>query len=210
MPPGTGQPFRSADGALVFELTPPGACHCGRSHVALAGDIDVSGIDRLSVALEWIRLSGHRLLVIDVSEVGFLSATGLGVLVRAARAHTAAGGSLQLARPTSMIERILLATRVYDLLIARPDPRCDTLGSAAESSDGGGFDRISRVLAGMPFPAMRWELLTQADYYGADHRSRTELAALPEGRYADMTAVHQALRRARRLPEPRRPAKGVN
>lgn len=199
---GTGLPFRSAQGASLFELTPADTCRCERSHVALSGEVDLAGVDRLTAALEWFRLAGHRDLVIDVSELRFLSATGLGVLTFAAHDYAAAGGRLTLARPTSMIDRVLVAANLGDLLVSAPEAACDCWEPVAESPQKidlavaapAVLDRISAVLAGLSFPAMRWQLLTQADYYGADHRSRSELAGLPEDRYADIEAVHRALR----------------
>lgn len=124
----------SAHAALLFQLTPPRDCRCQRSHVALSGEIDLAGVDRLTTALEWLRLAGHPLLVVDVSKVHFLSATGLGVLVRAALDYAADGGSLTLARPTSMIDRVLVAIGRHNLLIGQPDPRCDFRKPVAEGS----------------------------------------------------------------------------
>jgi hypothetical protein len=128
--------------------------------------------------------SGHHRLVVEMSEVQSLSAIGLGVVARAAREYAAAGGSLTLARPTSLISRVLVVTGLHGLLIGEPDANCDFWGPVAEApydTGRGTFDRISSVLEGVPFPAMRWQLVTHADYYGADHHSRGELAALPRG-----------------------------
>ena len=55
--------------------------------------------------------------------------------------------------------------------------------------------RLGHVLAGLGFPAVRWQLVAQADYYGADSRSRTELGRLPAaGPYRDLAAVISAVR----------------
>lgn len=54
--------------------------------------------------------------------------------------------------------------------------------------------RITKVLAGLDFPALRWQILAQADYYGADAQSSAELAALPIGIYKDLSAVIRAIR----------------
>jgi hypothetical protein len=49
--------------------------------------------------------------------------------------------------------------------------------------------RLADVLDAVRFPAMKWQLVTQADYYGADIRSRTELNQLPVGLYRDLDTV---------------------
>jgi hypothetical protein len=175
-------------------------------------------------------MDGHRMVVVDVSRLRFLSATGVGVLARAARAYADAGGGLTLVRPTSTITRLLAVTGLQGLLSVERDGRCgeqvalgprgrpgEQAGRAADravdlaaglgvgaADRGAGSEetaliRICAVLAGVTFPAMRWQLLAQADYYGADHRSRAELADLPEGRYADIATVQRALRQVRRL-----------
>jgi len=54
--------------------------------------------------------------------------------------------------------------------------------------------RLGHVLAGLRFPATRWQLVAQADYYGADSKSRTELGRLPAGLYRDLAAVISAIK----------------
>lgn len=54
--------------------------------------------------------------------------------------------------------------------------------------------RLADVLAGMPYPARTWQLVAQADYYGADRHTRTELSRLPSGTYRDLDAVVDMLR----------------
>lgn len=60
--------------------------------------------------------------------------------------------------------------------------------------------RISQVLAGIPFPAAKWQLIMEAEDYGADAATRAELWALPTGSYADLTAVLAALGLAAQVP----------
>jgi hypothetical protein len=62
----------------------------------------------------------------------------------------------------------------------RPEPDPDTV-------------RLAQVLSGLTFPALRWQLIAQADYYGADTKSRTELDRLPTGLYRDLAAVISAV-----------------
>jgi hypothetical protein len=52
---------------------------------------------------------------------------------------------------------------------------------------------VSQVLAGLVYPAAKWQVLMHAESYGADARTRAELWALPTVEYADLTDVLTAL-----------------
>jgi hypothetical protein len=56
-----------------------------------------------------------------------------------------------------------------------------------------GTGRVASTLAGLRFPAMRWQLIAEADYYGADAITRDELAGLPAQLYQDLATVTAAL-----------------
>jgi hypothetical protein len=64
--------------------------------------------------------------------------------------------------------------------VYRRNPRADVL-------------RIGQVLAGLEFPAAKWQLIMHAEDYGADAYTRAELWSLPLGTYADRGAVLAAL-----------------
>lgn len=49
--------------------------------------------------------------------------------------------------------------------------------------------RVSAVLADVSYPARTWQLITHADYYGADAVTRAELHHLPVDTYQDLAAV---------------------
>lgn len=49
--------------------------------------------------------------------------------------------------------------------------------------------RVRQVLAGLPFPAAKWQLIIYAEEYGADAATRSEIWALPVGTYPDLSAV---------------------
>ena len=53
--------------------------------------------------------------------------------------------------------------------------------------------RIGQVLDGLSFPAARWQVLAQADHYGADSVSRAQLSNLPVRTYPDLAEVLAAL-----------------
>jgi hypothetical protein len=53
--------------------------------------------------------------------------------------------------------------------------------------------RISQVLAGLDFPAAKWQLIMYAEEYGADSTTRADLWSLPTGVYTDLSRVLAAL-----------------
>lgn len=61
------------------------------------------------------------------------------------------------------------------------------------------------VLAGLDFPARRWEILTQADTYGADIVTTQRLRRLPtrEQPYRDVSDVVDTLARTAGRPDVR-------
>lgn len=61
-------------------------------------------------------------------------------------------------------------------------------------------ERVSQALAGMAFPAAKWQLIMHAEEYGADGATRAELWALPRGSYSDPTAVLAALAATHDMP----------
>ena len=54
-------------------------------------------------------------------------------------------------------------------------------------------ERVSQVLAGLVYPAAKWQILMHAENYGADAYTRAELWALSTGVYSDLGAVLRAL-----------------
>ncbi len=52
---------------------------------------------------------------------------------------------------------------------------------------------VTQVLRGLRFPAEKWQILTQADLYGADTATRQRMFALPVRLYRDCPDVARAL-----------------
>ena len=53
--------------------------------------------------------------------------------------------------------------------------------------------RVRHVLAGVTFPAAKWQLIIHAEDYGADATTRSDLWRLAAGVYPDIQAVLAAL-----------------
>lgn len=57
--------------------------------------------------------------------------------------------------------------------------------------------RLRHVLAGQQFPADRWQLIVDAELYGADTQTRYELQTLPPKRYISLAEVLSTIDSAR-------------
>ena len=70
--------------------------------------------------------------------------------------------------------------------------------------DNSGVDaeRVSQTLAGIAFPAAKWQLIMRVEEHGADATTRADLWALPTGSYRDLAAVLAALAAARASARP--------
>jgi hypothetical protein len=55
------------------------------------------------------------------------------------------------------------------------------------------ISQIAAVLADLTYPAAKWQVLAEADYYGANFEVRALLWALPLGRYDSFDTVRAAL-----------------
>lgn len=87
--------------------------------------------------------------------------------------------------------------RASDLRPA-PSPAVDPLAVALHQ-------RLSGILGGLAFPAPRWQVVTEAEWYGCDGVSRSMLDRLPDRTYAslpDLVAVLAAALNSRAAAAP--------
>jgi hypothetical protein len=74
------------------------------------------------------------------------------------------------------------------------------------------ISQVAKVLAGLSYPAAKWQIIAQADHYGPPQPIRAALWALPaERRYESFQDIREALlrrldtpARRSRAPQPRR------
>jgi anti-anti-sigma factor len=78
--------------------------------VVLTGELDLSSAPALASSLIGLVAQGHTHLVLDVADLTFIDASGLGVLVRVAKAARAAGGRITLLSPQPQVRRLLSIT----------------------------------------------------------------------------------------------------
>ena len=82
-----------------------------RATVAVRGELDMSGIDRVNRAFAEAE-EGTKLLVLDLSQLDFIDSTGLEVILRAARRAHDNGGRLVVSRPSRYVRRLLEMTAI--------------------------------------------------------------------------------------------------
>ena len=83
-----------------------------RTTVLLAGELDLSGVDRAREAIEQAEKHSAALLVLDLSQLDFIDSTGLEVILRAARRAHDEGRRLIVARPSRYVKRLLEMTAI--------------------------------------------------------------------------------------------------
>lgn len=74
--------------------------------VDVAGEIDALNVPKLWDVLEPLIEGGDGNLVIDLSRVGFIDSTGIGVVIRAMNALKERGGELSLRGPSPMTYQV--------------------------------------------------------------------------------------------------------
>lgn len=111
------QPSHTALSALRTEITEFGP---GSVSLHLGGDIDAANVARLRVLLGHLLTRELDLLVLDVSQVSFLSARGLAVLLDVREAAVRAGVDLRLVSGNRAVSRPLEAIGFADFF-ADPD-----------------------------------------------------------------------------------------
>jgi anti-sigma B factor antagonist len=88
----------------------------GRSIVYVRGELDVYTATLLRRSLAELIAGGARQVVIDLRDLSFISATGLGVLVGAAQRLRHHGGSLVLRSTTPSVRRLIELTGWNEVL----------------------------------------------------------------------------------------------
>lgn len=91
----------------------------GTTVVALSGEIDIATAERALARITAV--TTDACVVVDLSAVEFIDASGVNMLVRALRAATRAQHHLVLAGPSRQLSRILRVLGLGDVLTAHAD-----------------------------------------------------------------------------------------
>lgn len=93
--------------------------HGTAAAVLLSGDLDLDSAPRLRATLDRLVARGDRDVVVDVHELHFCGAVGLGILVATAQGLPP-GGALTLLGATGMLRRLLHITGVDEVVRVEP------------------------------------------------------------------------------------------
>ena len=104
--------------AVWFGIGPSSNTDLGT--LRLTGELDFSCADRLYAVLGGLRHEGRCHVLLDLSDLAFLSAAGVGALARAATDYADMGGSLVLTGPTRPVARMLALTGMHHLIRTTP------------------------------------------------------------------------------------------
>lgn len=124
--------------------------------VAVSGDIDIVTAPQLRAVVDAVIDRRHRSIVLDMGDVDFIDAAGLGVLADGARRAKASGGSLAIRRPSPMLTRMLEITGL-DGLVRIDLTQRHTRELAAEHTTVV-VDRVVNRAAGAPRPGLTHHL----------------------------------------------------
>ena len=91
----------------------------GRSIVYVRGELDVYTATLLRRALAELIAGGARAVVLDLRDLSFMSATGLGVLIGAARRLRHHGGSLVLRSTRPSVRKLIELLGWEEVLVER-------------------------------------------------------------------------------------------
>ena len=85
----------------------------GSNHVVeLAGELDLAGSANVSEELRRVEATDAQEIVLDVSELTFIDAAGIRVLLEAEARSRSDGGRLRVTQPQREVERVLQLTGV--------------------------------------------------------------------------------------------------
>jgi anti-anti-sigma factor len=93
---------------------------CDRSDdrivIALQGELDLDGVDRVTEELERAEASDARQIVLDLSGLTFMDSSGVRLIVCANLRSRANGDRLRLIRGSARVQRVFELTGVLDRL----------------------------------------------------------------------------------------------
>ena len=91
----------------------------------IVGELDLATVAVVRDAVESVPLIGVPRLVLDVTDLSFISAAGVRVALDAQRRLTQHGGRLVLRGPNALVRRVLQATRLDDQFEIDDEPLHD-------------------------------------------------------------------------------------
>lgn len=123
-----------------------------RAVLAVRGEMDLATAPELAAVMDAMIDGGHRSVVLDLAELDFLDAAGVGVIARGARRLKPSGGELTVRSPPAMVRRLLdLVGLTSAVRLETAGPELAQLGPEQPQgpslvSDDGGSEELARHL----------------------------------------------------------------
>lgn len=89
----------------------------GSARARLSGDLDIVTSEEVKRDLAQLVEGGHHSLALDLSDVGFVDSSGLGVFVAIHRLAEDQGGTFVVHEVPPQVQRLFDITRLGDLLV---------------------------------------------------------------------------------------------
>ncbi|MEO6885246.1 MAG: STAS domain-containing protein [Jatrophihabitantaceae bacterium] len=103
-----------------MDLTIAERIEAGHTVIAVSGEVDLHSAPQLRDRLNAALAERGAAVVLDLSEVGFLDSTGLGVLVAARAAANDGGGAIPLVCTQDRILKLFTITGLDDVFDVHP------------------------------------------------------------------------------------------
>jgi len=115
--------------------------------VGIRGEVDSLTAPALDALLGSVVDGGHADIVLDLGELDFMDASGLGVIARTSTRLRADGGALTIRAPSAMVRRILDITAMSELIeVGLPPSKPTRLGPEQRPGDDSG--RVGGISSG--------------------------------------------------------------
>jgi len=88
----------------------------GIKKVGLRGKLDIPGTEQIALRLAAETSAEKGFIVVDLSELEFLTSVGMGALIKNFRALRLRGGNMVLLNPQKVVDLILATTRVNNVI----------------------------------------------------------------------------------------------
>lgn len=82
----------------------------------IAGSVDLDEADLFAEQLDRVVAGADCIVVLDLAEMSFIGSAGLGALVSAHKRAGREGREIRLARPNSIVRKVLEATRLNRIM----------------------------------------------------------------------------------------------
>lgn len=82
----------------------------------LSGQVREMGADTLREELDQLLEDGYCKLIFDLTDVSFISSTGLGQMMRAFRAVSSDDGYVRIVNPQPLVEEVFRFTKLHTLI----------------------------------------------------------------------------------------------